>query len=177
MGKLRIERGPVELIRVTVAALETVRPAAEAKGVELRLKLDPAAGRVLGDADRLQQIVWNLLANAIKYTPQGGYVETLLKSEGKSVMITVRDTGEGITPEFLPHVFARSRQANVKTTRQHGGLGLGLAIVRHLVEAHGGQVSASSDGAGKGATFTVTLPLMTLPKSDFGLRNKNSAEQ
>jgi two-component system CheB/CheR fusion protein len=177
MGKLRLELGRVELIPVIEAALESVRPAAEAKGVELRLDLDPTVGPVLGDADRLQQIVWNLLANAIKYTPQGGHVETRLKSEGASVTITVCDTGEGISPEFLPHVFARFRQADATTKRQHGGLGLGLAIVRQLVEAHGGQVRASSEGAGKGATFTVALPLMTSSYSDFGLRSKDAAEQ
>jgi two-component system CheB/CheR fusion protein len=177
MGKLRFERSRVELIPVIEAALESVRPAAEAKDVELQVELDPTVGPVLGDADRLQQIVWNLLSNAIKYTPQGGHVETQLKSAGKSVTITVRDTGDGISPEFLPHVFARFRQADVSTTRQHGGLGLGLAIVRHLVEAHGGQVSAVSEGAGKGATFRVTLPLMTSSYSDFGLRSKDAAEQ
>jgi PAS domain S-box-containing protein len=177
MGKLRLELGPVELIPVIEAALKTVRPAAEAKGVELRLELDPKAGPVLGDADRLQQIVWNLLANAIKYTPRGGHVETRLEREGASVAIIVCDTGDGIAPEFLPYVFARFRQADVTTTRQHGGLGLGLAIVRHLVEAHGGQVSASSEGAGQGATFTVALPLMTSPNTDFGLRDKDMVEQ
>jgi two-component system CheB/CheR fusion protein len=177
MGKLHFDLRRIELIPVIKAALETVRPAAEAKGVELRLELDPTARQVLGDADRLQQIVWNLLANAIKYTPQGGYVETLLKVDEKLVKITVHDTGEGISPEFLPHVFARFRQADVTTTRQHGGLGLGLAIVRHLVEAHGGHVSASSEGVGKGSTFTVTLPLMTSSKLDFGSRNKDAPEQ
>jgi two-component system, chemotaxis family, CheB/CheR fusion protein len=177
MGKLRFEMRPVELFPVIEAALETVRPAAEAKGVKLMLKLDPMAGMVMGDADRLQQIVWNLLANSIKYTPQGGHVETRLLSEEKTVSIIVRDTGEGISPEFLPHVFARFQQEDVATTRQHGGLGLGLAIVRHLVEAHGGQVSASSEGTGQGSTFAVTLPLMALSNTDFELRNKDTIGQ
>jgi PAS domain S-box-containing protein len=177
VGKLRMELGPIQLIPVIKAALETVRPMAEAKGVELRVELDPRAGQVLGDANRLQQIVWNLLANAIKYTHQDGCVETRLERKENSVVIIVRDTGEGISPEFLPHVFARFRQADFTTTRQHGGLGLGLAIVHHLVEAHGGQVSASSEGVGKGATFMVTLPLMASPNADFGLLNKDAAEQ
>jgi CheY-like chemotaxis protein len=129
------------------------------------------------NTDRLRQIVWNLLANAIKYTPQGGHVETRLKSEGKLVTIIVCDTGEGITSEFLPRVFARFWQADVTTSRRHGGLGLGLAIARHLVEAHGGHVSASSEGAGKGATFTVTLPLVTTSNADFGSRKEDAAEQ
>ncbi len=177
MGKLRFEMRPVELFPVIEAALETVRPAAEAKGLKLILKLDPRVGMVMGDADRLQQIVWNLLANSIKYTPQGGRVETRLLSEEKTVTIIVRDTGEGISPEFLPHVFARFQQADDATTRQHGGLGLGLAIVRHLVEAHGGRVSASSEGTGQGATFAVTLPLIALSNSDYEPQNKDSTEQ
>jgi two-component system CheB/CheR fusion protein len=177
MGKLRFELSPVELIPVIEVALETVRPVAEAKGVELQLELDSTVGPVLGDADRLQQVIWNLLINAIKYTPRGGHAETRLESYGKSVTITVRDTGEGIPPEFLPHVFARFRQADVTTTRKHGGLGLGLSIVRYLVEAHGGQVSASSEGVGRGATFTVTLPLMTVSNSEFGFLDKDTAEQ
>jgi two-component system CheB/CheR fusion protein len=177
MGKLRFEESPVELIPVIEAALEAVRPTAEAKGVELRQELDPTAGPVLGDANRLEQIVWNLLSNAIKYTPQGGYVETRLEREESSAAIIVRDTGEGISPEFLPHIFVPFRQADASTTRRHGGLGIGLAIVRHLVEAHGGQVSASSEGAGKGATFKVVLPLTTLADLDPQEKDKDEAEQ
>ena len=176
-GKLRFETGVIDLIQVIEAAAETVRPAAEAKGVELRLRLDPTAGPVSGDDTRLQQVVWNLLSNAIKSTPRGGRVETRLERDGAQAAIIVRDTGEGISADLLPHIFDRFRQADGATTRQHGGLGLGLAIVRHLVEAHGGRVSASSEGAGQGATFTVTLPLMALPNADFGLRNEDVAKQ
>ena len=161
-GKLRFELDAVDLSSVIEAALETVRPAAEAKGVDLRLTLDPAMGPVSGDAGRLQQVVWNLLTNAVKYTPRSGHVETRLERKGAYAAITVRDTGEGIRAEFLPYVFARFQQADGTTTRRHGGLGLGLAIVRHLVEAHGGQVRAASEGAGKGAEFTVTLLLIAL---------------
>jgi CheY-like chemotaxis protein/two-component sensor histidine kinase len=165
-GKLRFEAGAVNLKMVIEAALETVRPAAEAKGVELLLTLDPTLGKVSGDADRLQQVVWNLLTNAIKYTPCGGHIETRLEREGEHAAIIVRDFGEGISPDFLPYVFARFRQADGATTRKHGGLGLGLSIVRHLVEAHGGQVRVSSEGAGKGTTFIVTLPLIAVRGED-----------
>jgi signal transduction histidine kinase len=165
-GKLHFETAPVDLAQAIEAALETVRPAAEAKGVELRQRLDPKAGLVLGDDTRLRQVVWNLLSNAIKYTPRGGHVETRLERDGSQVTIIVRDTGEGIGEDFLPHIFDRFRQADGATTRRHGGLGLGLAIVRHLVEAHGGRVSAASGGAGQGAILTVTLPLMASPNAD-----------
>jgi CheY-like chemotaxis protein len=175
-GKLRFEVGAVDLGSVVEAALEIVRPAAEAKGVELRLSVDSTAGPVSGDADRLQQVVWNLLTNAIKYTPRGGHVETRLEREGLDAVIIVRDTGEGISADFLPYVFARFRQADGTTTRKHGGLGLGLAIVRHLVEAHGGQVSVASEGAGQGATFTVRLPLRALRDADFESRNEAAVE-
>jgi two-component system, chemotaxis family, CheB/CheR fusion protein len=177
MDKLHFEWSQVELIPVIKAALETVRPAAEAKSVGIRVKLDPTAGPVWGDAARLQQIVWNLLSNAIKYTPQGEYVETRLERVGASVAIIVRDTGEGISPDFLPHVFVPFRQADAATTRRHGGLGIGLAIVRHLVEAHGGQVSAASEGAGQGAIFRVELPLMTLADSGPREEDKDAPEQ
>jgi two-component system, chemotaxis family, CheB/CheR fusion protein len=177
MGKLRFEQNPVDLIEMIEAALEAVRPTAEAKGVELRQELDPTAGSVLGDVDRLKQIVWNLLSNAIKFTDQGGYVETRLEREGAAVAIIVRDTGEGISPEFLPHIFAPFRQADATTTRRHGGLGIGLAIVRHLVEAHGGQVGASSEGAGQGATIKVVLPLTTAADFDPKEKDKDEAEQ
>ncbi|HKQ74714.1 MAG TPA: chemotaxis protein CheB [Blastocatellia bacterium] len=175
-GKLRFETGVIDLIQVIEAAAETVRPAAEAKGVELQLRLDPAAGPVSGDDTRLQQVVWNLLSNAIRSTPRGGRVEMRLERDGAQAAIIVRDTGEGISADLLPHIFDRFRQADGTTTRQHGGLGLGLAIVRHLVEAHGGQVNASSEGAGHGATFKVKLPLMALPNADFGLRNGDVAK-
>jgi signal transduction histidine kinase/CheY-like chemotaxis protein len=175
-GKLRLELFPVELGSVIRTAMDTVRPAADAKGLELRVELDPDVGPVMGDADRLQQILWNLLTNAIKYTPQGGQVDVTLKKEETSAVIVVRDTGEGISSEFLPHIFVRFRQADITTTRKHGGLGLGLAIVRHLVEAHGGQVIALSEGAGQGAAFRIVLPLMKSSKSDLSLED-DAAEQ
>jgi two-component system, chemotaxis family, CheB/CheR fusion protein len=163
-GQFRFESGVVDLISVIESATDTVRPAADVKGVELRLTLDPAAGMVSGDAARFQQVVWNLLTNAVKFTSRNGSVEVRLKREGTSVAMIIRDTGEGISPEFLPYIFDRFRQAQGTTARQQGGLGLGLAIVRHLVEAHGGTVRAASKGIGKGATFTVTLPLIAVSR-------------
>ncbi len=171
-GKFRFEQGAVELVPIIEAALETVRPAAEAKGVELRLLADPAAGLISGDANRLQQVVWNLLTNAVKYTPRNGHIEVQLKRHDTSAEIVVHDTGEGIGPEFLPYIFDRFRQADGTTTRQHGGLGLGLAIVRQLVELHGGTVRAASPGVGQGATFRVTLPLMALRNAALEMRNE-----
>ncbi|HEX8723617.1 MAG TPA: PAS domain S-box protein [Pyrinomonadaceae bacterium] len=157
-GKLRLDVRPVDLSGVITAAADSVRPAAEAKEIELRTLLDPAAGAVSGDPERLQQVVWNLLSNAVKFTPKGGRVEVRLERADSQVEITVADTGRGIAPEFLPHVFDRFRQADQATTRQHGGLGLGLSIVRQLVELHGGTVEVRSEGEGRGATFTVSLP-------------------
>jgi two-component system, chemotaxis family, CheB/CheR fusion protein len=179
MGQIRFEMSAVELIPVIQAATDTIRPAADAKGVELRLMLDTAAGLVSGDAARLQQIVWNLLTNAVKFTSRNGHVDVRLKREDTSVVIIVSDNGEGISPEFLPHIFDRFRQAESTTTRQHGGLGLGLAIVRNLVELHGGTVRAASHGVGQGATFTVTFPLMAvqLPNSDFESGNEDAEHQ
>ena len=158
-GKSRLEMRVVELPPIIEAAMDVVRPAADAKKIRLVSALDPAAGPVSGDADRLQQVVWNLLSNAVKFTPAEGQIEVRLEREGAHVTITVSDTGEGIEPEFLPFVFDRFRQFEGRPARAHGGLGLGLAIVRHLVELHGGTVSAASRGRGQGATFTVTLPL------------------
>jgi PAS domain S-box-containing protein len=158
-GKLRLDVNPCELQPVIEAAVEGVRPAAEAKAVRLQVLFDPRAGQVLGDPDRLQQIVWNLLSNAIKFTPGGGRVEIRLERIDSHLEIAVSDTGVGIGHDFLPHVFDRFRQADGSTTREHGGLGLGLAIVRHLVELHGGTVRAQSAGEGLGSTFAVTLPL------------------
>jgi CheY-like chemotaxis protein len=171
-GQLRFESGVVDLIRVIEAATETVRPAADAKGIVLHLKLEQCAGLVSGDSMRLQQIVWNLLSNAVKFTPKGGQVTVRLKREYSSVVIVVSDTGEGIGVEFLPYIFDRFRQAESTTKRQHNGLGLGLAIVRHLVEAHGGTISASSRGRGQGATFTVTFPLLAVHKN--GIHGEHS---
>ncbi|MGI8997822.1 MAG: PAS domain S-box protein [Pyrinomonadaceae bacterium] len=159
-GKLRLNVRPVELVVVINSAIEAVRPAAEAKGIRLQPVLDPIASAVSGDPDRLQQIVWNLLSNAIKFTPKGGRVQVRLERINSHVEIVVSDTGQGICDEFLPYVFERFRQADASTTRKHGGLGLGLAIVRQLVEMHGGTVSVASGGEGRGATFTVKLPLM-----------------
>ena len=139
--------------------MDVVRPAANAKKIRLVSALNPAAGPVSGDADRLQQVVWNLLSNAVKFTPVEGQITIRLEREGAHVTITVSDSGEGIEPEFLPFVFDRFRQFESRPARVHGGLGLGLAIVRHLVESHGGTVGAASRGRGQGATFTVTLPL------------------
>jgi CheY-like chemotaxis protein len=144
---------------VIVAAMETVRAAADAKGVRLSLDVDPDV-RVNGDAHRLQQVVWNLLSNAVKFTPEGGEVFVTLRLDEHDAVMEVRDTGEGIEPAFMPHLFERFRQADSSATRSHMGLGLGLAIVRHLVELHGGTIAAESRGPGKGATFRVRLPLL-----------------
>jgi CheY-like chemotaxis protein/two-component sensor histidine kinase len=165
-GKLRLDVQSVELIAVVEAAIETIRPAAEAKGIQLRPVLDPAAGPISGDADRLQQVVWNLLSNAVKFTSKGGWVQICLQRVNSHVEIVVSDSGQGISPEFLPYVFDRFQQADSKTTRSYGGLGLGLAIVRHLVELHGGGVAVYSSGLDKGATFTVNLPLSAIRPSD-----------
>jgi len=159
-GKLRLSVQPVALADVVTAAIETTLPAAVAKGIHLADEIDPAAGRVWGDPARLQQVAWNLLSNAIKFTPQGGSVKVGLQRHNGYVELSVADTGAGISPEFLPYVFERFRQADSSTTRQYGGLGLGLAIVRQLVELHGGTVGVQSPGEGQGATFTVRLPLM-----------------
>ena len=158
-GKLRLDVRQVEPSSFIDAAVESVRPAAEAKGVRLSKALDTGPTTLSGDPARLQQVVWNLLTNAVKFTPRGGRVEIRLAREGSNVEISVSDSGAGIKPEFLPYVFDRFRQADSSTTRRHGGLGLGLAIVRHLVELHGGTVRAESAGEGEGSTFTVTLPV------------------
>ena len=160
-GKMRLEIGQVALDGVLQGALDAVRPAADAKGIRLVTELDPNAGPLTGDPARLQQIFWNLLMNAVKFTPRGGEVRVRLQCVDTSVAVTVSDTGQGIAPHVLPHVFERFRQADGSSTRTHGGLGLGLALVRHLVELHGGSVSAHSAGEGRGATFTVMLPRAT----------------
>jgi len=161
-GKLRLNARPVELIPVIEAAINTVLPAAEAKNIRIQRVFDPTAGPVSGDPDRLQQVVWNLLANAVKFTPKGGQIQIRLERVNSQIEITVSDTGQGIKAEFLPHIFERFRQADSTITRSYGGLGLGLAIVRQLVELHGGSVHAQSPGEGKGATFMVSLPLMAI---------------
>jgi signal transduction histidine kinase/ActR/RegA family two-component response regulator len=158
-GKLHLDLQQVELIPIIQTAIDTVRSEAEAKRIQLDLSLDPWTGPVSGDPTRLQQIVWNLLSNAIKFTPEQGRVGLLLERVGSEVQFTVCDTGAGINPDFLPYVFDRFRQAIGSVTRRQAGLGLGLAIVRHLVERHGGKITAESPGEGKGATFKVILPL------------------
>jgi signal transduction histidine kinase len=167
-GKFDIHSKPVDLAPVMEAAVDALRPSAESTGIVLQVRCEPGVPAVMGDAKRLQQVVWNLVSNAVKYTPEGGEVRVSLARAGPSAKITVSDTGRGISPEFLPHVFERFRQADSSNTRLHGGLGLGLAIVRHLVELHSGSVQAASQGKGRGAFFTVTLPLasgQTLPAS------------
>ncbi|HSN24928.1 MAG TPA: ATP-binding protein, partial [Kofleriaceae bacterium] len=158
-GKLRLQIGRVDTAGVIRAALDAVRPAASAKRIELALSLAPELGSIDADADRLQQIVWNLVSNAVKFTGDGGRIEITAARDASSVHIAVRDTGVGIAPEHLHLIFERFRQVDSSATRQHGGLGLGLAIVRYLAEAHGGSVVAASDGTNRGATFTVTLPV------------------
>lgn len=157
-GKLNLNKHPIRLKSVIELAIDSLQPLAEEKSIVLELTCSPNVGEVMGDSDRLQQIVWNLLSNAIKFTPQEGKVEVRLESVGDEAQIQIIDNGIGIAPDFLPYVFDRFRQADSSTTRSYGGLGLGLAIVRHLVEQHGGKVDAENN-PGEGAKFTVTLPL------------------
>jgi PAS domain S-box-containing protein len=164
-GQMRLDLRLVDLPAVLRQAVDTIRPTAGTKGVRLDVHLDETAGPVAGDVDRLQQIAWNLLSNAVKFTPSGGTVELRLQRRAIDVCLTVRDTGRGIPPAFLPYVFERFRQAERADSRRTGGLGLGLAIVRHLTELHGGAVAVASEGEGHGATFTVTLPLTMLAES------------
>jgi PAS domain S-box-containing protein len=163
-GKLSLHFVPMSLVTPIAAAIETVHHAAEAKAITIETTLNPMVGEISGDAGRLQQVVWNLLSNAIKFTPQGGRVTVLLEQHDRHAQILVSDTGKGIHPDFLPHLFEMFRQQDSSTTRQFGGLGLGLAISRQLVEAHGGTITASSAGEGQGTTITVRLPLMPLPR-------------
>ena len=164
-GKLRIDIRPVTPNSFIESAIEAVAPAAEAKGVRIQRIMDTGVVSVAGDPVRLQQIVWNLLSNAIKFTPKGGRVQVRLGRVNSHIEISVSDSGGGIEPEFLPYVFDRFRQADQRSTRQHGGLGLGLAIVRHLVELHGGTVRAESPGLNQGSTFTVFLPVAPVYQS------------
>jgi PAS domain S-box-containing protein len=166
-GKTRLELHPITLERVIVAAIESVGPAAHAKEIDLEFTRAGEAGLVSGDPERLQQVVWNLLSNAVKFTPSGGRVQVRLAHADSQAQIEIEDSGEGINQDFLPYVFDRFRQADGSTTRPHGGLGLGLAIARHLVELHGGTVRATSAGANQGSTFTVNLPLLAYaPNND-----------
>ncbi|MEP0819279.1 MULTISPECIES: ATP-binding protein [Trichocoleus] len=173
-GKLNLEVSAINLIFIIRAAMETVRLAAEAKSIQIESNLDPDVGLVSGDSTRLQQVVWNLLSNAVKFTPNGGQVRIRLERLDSYAYITVGDTGQGIVPDFLPYVFDSFRQADATTTRKFGGLGLGLAIVRHLVELHGGTVGVESPGVGMGATFTVRLPLM--PTQAIATQSRQSPE-
>ncbi len=166
-GKMVLNVSPVNLATTIEAALETVRLAAESKGIQIQTIFAPNAGLVSGDSARLQQVIWNLLSNAVKFTPKGGRVEVRVEQDASIAQIVVSDTGKGISPEFLPYVFDYFRQEDGKTTRKFGGLGLGLAIVHHLVELHGGTVQASSPGEGQGATFTVKLPLTRIVKEPY----------
>jgi Signal transduction histidine kinase len=171
-GKLNLNIAPVDASSVINAAIDSVQLAANSKGIKLEVTLDPSARHINGDAGRLQQVVWNLLSNSIKFTPPGGSVQVRLERADTDVQIRISDTGEGISQEFLPFIFDRFRQADGTSTRRHGGLGLGLAIVRHLVELHGGTVSADSAGEGLGTTFTIRLPLAQT--NEQGLRGKET---
>jgi PAS domain S-box-containing protein len=176
-GKLRLSVRPVELAPVIEAAVDSVRPAADAKGICLQVILDRQAGPVSGDPDRLQQVIWNLLSNAIKFTPKEGRVQITLGRVNSHLEVSISDTGQGIGAEFLPFVFDRFRQADPTPTRAHGGLGLGLAIVRHLVELHGGSVKAESEGAGRGATFIITLPLLAAARDAAAASDPSSESE
>jgi PAS domain S-box-containing protein len=165
-GKLRLDVRRVELVSVIEAAIDVVRPAADAKGIRLQVVLDPRAGPISGDPERLQQVLWNLLSNAIKFTPKGGRVQIRLARINSSAEISVSDTGQGISAEFLPYVFERFRQADHTTTRRFGGLGLGMAITKHILELHGGTIRAESPGEGQGATFILKLPVMIVHNAE-----------
>jgi len=160
-GKLRLEMKTVDFVSIVLAAVDVVMPSADARQIAVRTQLDPKTPLIVGDQDRLQQVIVNLLSNAVKFTEVGGSIDVHLQTSDADVCLVVKDTGHGIEPAFLPHVFERFRQGDASSTRRHGGLGLGLALVRDLVELHGGSVLAESDGRGKGATFTVRLPNMS----------------
>ena len=165
-GKLRLEMRPVDIVKVVLAAVDVVMPTAHAKHIAVRTSLDPRTPNILGDQDRLQQVIWNLLSNAVKFTDSGGSIEVRLTSSGRVARIVVTDSGHGISPAFLPHVFERFRQADASSSRRHGGLGVGLALVHDMIELHGGSVRAHSDGEGKGATFTIELPTVPSHETD-----------
>jgi signal transduction histidine kinase/CheY-like chemotaxis protein len=173
-GKVRLDVQRLELVPILEAAVETVRPSAVLKNIRIQTVLDANAGLISGDPNRLQQVFWNLLSNAIKFTGKGGRIQVLLERVNSHLEVSISDTGEGIDPEFLPHIFDRFRQADSSSTRRHGGLGLGLSIVKQLVELHGGTIFASSAGAGQGSTFTVKLPLTVVqpqPRSESPRRH------
>ena len=182
-GKIRLDVGRVELAPLVEAAIDVVSPAAEAKGIRLQTILDPKAGPVSGDPERLQQVMWNLLSNAVKFTPKGGRVQVRLTRVNSSVEVAVSDTGQGISAEFLPYVFERFRQADHTTTRRQAGLGLGMAITKHIVELHGGTIRAESPGEGQGSTFVLRLPVMIVhaaevaPEAPAGPRSAPGEER
>jgi signal transduction histidine kinase/CheY-like chemotaxis protein len=181
-GKLRIEMASIDLPGLVHAAADVIMPIANAKQITVRTSLDPVAPRVLGDKDRLQQVIGNLLSNALKFTDAGGAIDVRLEAAGRFARIVVSDNGQGITKEFLPFIFERFRQNDASSSRRHGGLGLGLALVRELVELHGGTVAAASEGSSKGATFTIELPglmpetLRSAPEHDASERRMPSLE-
>ena len=164
-GKLHLQITEIDLGRIVASVLEGLRPAADARGVTVTLHATDAPMEIAGDTDRLQQIIWNLLSNAIKFTPRAGSVKISLFQESSDVVLEVSDTGQGIKPEFLPHIFDRFSQQDASTTRKQDGLGLGLSITRHLAELHGGKIIASSEGAGKGATFRLQIPVIAVRES------------
>ena len=174
-GKLRLDAQRVEMPSVIQAAVEAVRLAADAKGVRLEVVIDPIAGPVTGDPNRVQQIVWNLISNAIKFTPRGGKVQVTLERVNSHVELSVSDSGQGIDPEFLPHVFERFSQADLSATKSHTGLGLGLAIVKNLTELHGGSVRAKSAGLGMGSTFIIALPISVVRSLNGGEQRQHPA--
>jgi CheY-like chemotaxis protein len=167
-GKMRLNVQPVDVAAVIRNAVEGVMPAAQARGVRLESTIDPAAGPISGDPERLQQIAWNLLSNAVKFTNRGGRVQVSVEQVNSHIEVRVSDTGIGIPPSFLPFVFERFRQRDAGTTREHGGLGLGLSITRQLVEMHGGRIHASSEGEGRGSMFRVELPRMIVNPDTLG---------
>jgi PAS domain S-box-containing protein len=175
-GKLRLDVQTVALPSIIQAAIETIRPAAEAKSIQIERLMDPAGGSIKGDPARLQQVMWNLLSNAIKFTARDGRIQIHVERVGSHIEISVSDSGRGISPEFLPHVFDRFRQADGSTRRQQGGLGLGLALVKHIVELHGGKVVAKSPGEGLGATFTVHLPIALMSAETTSEEHPSSSQ-
>jgi PAS domain S-box-containing protein len=174
-GKVHVEMRPVHPVTLIDAVVDSMRPAAAAKRITVDTKIDLRAGPIAGDAERLQQVLSNIVSNAIKFTGRDGHVGITLVRGESTVTIQVRDTGEGIPPEMLPHIFERFRQGESGSTRRHGGLGIGLALVKHLVEAHGGRVTAESAGRGQGATFTVTLPLIKYAETTGSTRSSRPA--
>lgn len=178
-GQLNLDIVPLDVAHVIETALSTIHPAAQAKNITVFTRADSISGaaKINGDNARLKQAIWNLLANAVKFTPKGGRIEVTLERDNSQVLIRVTDNGSGIDPQFLPHVFERFRQADGSTTRAYGGLGLGLSITRHLIEMHGGTVEAHSDGLGQGATFTIRLPILAVNISAADWEKKISAHE